>query len=169
MSFLSRALTLCALVLLAGCAKTPPVTITPPVRESAGTVRFVAWYSLGQLEVPLQGVLRLTADETHGFRAERMGVVLTHGPTVGISLWDEQGSHRDPSDMPGADRLLQGVEQAVVELVLQRGIAIPGRTGMGKNPPDCTVERWQDALPVELMCIFPSGEHVTVHLTGDAP
>lgn len=131
----------------------------PSVSAADGRLSFVAWYTTKDLDVPLQGVLRYVSGAGSGLRAERMGLVLTQGRTVGVTQWTAQGVCRQEAPMPGAERMLMAVERAVSTLAQFRGIEIFGETA------DCTVLA-QDAVgPLELRC-GSRDEQVTVRVTG---
>lgn len=152
-------------LLLASCAAKP---LAPPQGAAAGWLRFVAWGLTDQLEVPLQGVVRLDKDAVSGWRAERMGLLLAQGPTVGVCQWSVDGVRREASDMPGAGRLLSAVERVVVLLARQRGIGFPGEDGPATvRPPDCEIVANDDIGPLELRCGAPPDIRITVRVTGD--
>lgn len=117
--------------------------LAPPVEKSSGRIRFSAWYSTNRVEIPLQGVVRLQRDIRSGTaadRLERLGLVMSQGTTVGVTVWDAEGGvQRKPGTVPGASGLLKATETCAVALLRLRGIVVPGKgTAELAGLPDTT-------------------------------
>lgn len=162
---------LCCL-LCAACSTRP---LTPPVEKPQGLIRFSAWYAANGVEVPLQGVVRLQRDlqaTKRVDRLERLGLVMSHGATVGVTVWDAEGNvQRKPGDFPGTYGLLITTEQCAVALLRLRGIAAPDKAFAAHSERESEVrmvpQGAQDAIgPLEMLC-KRDGSQVTVHITEE--
>lgn len=162
---------LCCL-LCAACSARP---LNPPAEKPQGLIRFSAWYAANGVEVPLQGVIRLQRDlqaADHADRLERLGLVMSHGATVGVTVWDAEGNvQRKTGDFPGTYGLLTTTEQCTTALLRLRGIAAPGKASSVSSEQESDIRMvprgGQDALgPLEMLC-KRDGSQVTVHITEE--
>lgn len=150
------------------CVACTPRSIAPPPERPQGVVQFAAWYAANSVEVPLQGVVRLQHVDVSGGhleKPERLGLVMSHGATVGVSVWGADGSvQRKTGDIPGMYGLLLATERCAMALLRLRGIAVPDAP-----PTDATEEAVgaQDALgPLERLC-RKDGAQVVVRITKE--
>ena len=145
--------------LLSACTQ---ARLPAPVGEQR-RLHFVATVTTETLEVPLHGMLRMEPDAA-GWRAERVGLALAHGPAVGVCRWHARRLVCEASELPGARNLLESVAVTAGELARHRGVGVDSPEPGGE--PLEIVRR--DATGAQEVRRAPrAGTIVTVRVTGD--